>query len=199
MLTWDATRPGCLMVANGGVPTQPETGRVKQDLHRMDSSIVRLDGATGEGLGQWRLEDPRLSLRHLAWNGRVLGIALQAEHDDPRDRAKAPVLALFDGQRLTGVDAAVPLAGYGGSIAPLGDGFAVGCPRSHGVAVFDAQGFRGLINLEEACPLASTPGQVWAGGGGRLLAMASDRTPDRDQTPVGSVAGIRLDNHWIAL
>ena len=50
----------------------------------MNSSLVRLDGDTGALLGRWRLHDPRLRLRHLAGHpGRkVLGIALQAEHDD---------------------------------------------------------------------------------------------------------------------
>jgi hypothetical protein len=66
MLTRDATRPGALIIANGGVPTQPETGRAKRELHRMDSSLVRLDARTGALLGQWRLADQRLSLRHLA-------------------------------------------------------------------------------------------------------------------------------------
>lgn len=199
MLTWDATCNGCLILANGGVPTHSETGRVKRDLHRMDSSIVRLDAASGTLLGQWRLEDSRLSLRHLAWNDRggkpVLGIALQAEHDDPRAKANAPILALFDGQILRSVDAPVPLAGYGGSIAPLADGFAVGCPRSRGVAVFGAAGFRSLVNLDEACPLASIRGELWAGGRGQLLSIAPDAIP----VAAGQVPGIRLDNHWIAL
>ncbi|MCP5277768.1 MAG: DUF1513 domain-containing protein [Thiobacillus sp.] len=199
MLVWDATRPGSLIVANGGVPTLPETGRLKRDLHRMDSFIARMDAATGELLGQWRLDDPRLSLRHMAWNGRrgkpLLGIALQAEHDDAVAKSQAPVLALFDGQVLGALEAPVPLAGYGGSIAPLGDGFAVGCPRSQGVAVFGASGFRTLVSLEEACPIVSAHGQLWAGGRGRLLSLAPDATP----AGTGELNGIRLDNHWIAI
>lgn len=195
MLTWDETSPGSLIVANGGVPTLPETGRVKRNLHRMDSSIVRLDGRSGERLGQWRLEDPRLSLRHLAWNGALLGIALQAEHDAAADKARAPILALFDGHGLRTVQAPVSLAGYGGSIAPLGDGFAVGCPRSRGVAVFGAEGFRTLVGLDEACPLATAHGRLWAGGRGQLLVVAPDTTP----ADTGQVPGIRLDNHWIAI
>jgi len=89
----------------------------------------------------------------------------------------------------------MPLAGCGGSIAALGDGFAMGCPRSHGVAVFGTDGFRTLVRLEEACPLASADGQIWAGGRGRLLSLATDATA------LGSAerVDIRLDNHWIAL
>lgn len=195
MLAWDELHPGALIVANGGVPTQPETGRMKRDLERMDSSLVRLDARGGALLGQWRLADPRLSLRHLAWNGARLGIALQAEHDAAEARHKAPVLALFDGQGLRTVDAPRPLAGYGGSIAPFAAGFAIGCPRARGVAVFGAEGFRALLGLEDACPLASAHGRLWAGGSGRLMAVS----PGAGSPIQGQVPEIRLDNHWIAL
>lgn len=194
MLVHDVTRPGALIVANGGVPTRPETGRLKINLERMDSSLVRLDAHTGERLGQWRLDDPRLSLRHLAWNGERLGIALQAEHDDPAVKAAAPVLAVLDGDRLATVPAADVLAGYGGSIAPLEDGFAVGCPRAQGVAVFGGHGFRGLAPLAEGCSLAATPGRLWAGGGDSALGLTDMASP---AVRLALAPGIRLDNHWI--
>ena len=87
---------GALLVANGGIPRTP--GGEKRDLHRMAPSLVRLAPASGELLGQWRLDDPRLSIRHMAWSQRadappLLGIVLQAEHDAPDQRRDAPVLA----------------------------------------------------------------------------------------------------------
>ena len=134
---------GSLIVANGGIPTLPETGRLKIGLERMDASLVRLAAADGELLGQWRLADRRLSLRHLAWAdtggqpddepgggagraSRPLGIALQAEHQRSEDRVGAPVLARFDGRALqvceigpvpaaaAGEPGSRSLAGYGG-------------------------------------------------------------------------------------
>jgi len=193
-LTWDATRPCSLIVANGGVPTRPETGRLKLDLERIDSSLVRLDGKTGERLDQWRLADSRLSLRHLAWNGDRLGIALQAEHDEAEMKSKAPILAVLDKDVLRPIPGP-ELAGYGGSIASLGDGFVVSCPRAQGVAVFDAVGFRSLVALAEACPLSHVGGRLWAGGRGEVLAVAGDVSTHE----AGRVPGIRLDNHWIAI
>ena len=88
---------GRLLVANGGISTRPETGRAKQALDRMDSSIVEIDPLSGHAGPALRLPDPRLSLRHLALHpsGQV-AVALQAEHDDPEARAQAPVLALLD-------------------------------------------------------------------------------------------------------
>lgn len=198
-LLWDAHRPGALIVANGGVPTQPETGRAKVDLERMDSSLVRIDAASGELLGQWRLADRHLSLRHLAWNGDRLGIALQAEHDAPEAKAAAPVLAVFDGKSLRPVVAPQTLAGYGGDVAPIrtpvGDGFAVSCPRAQGIALFSADGvWQGLIPLAEACALAASADQVWGGGRSSML-------PLQHAMPMqaAAVPDIRLDNHWISL
>lgn len=197
-LAWDEARAGRLFVANGGVPTRAETGRAKLHLERMDSSLVRLESSTGELQGQWRLPDRRLSLRHLAWGGardtRVLGVALQAEHDDARERAGAPVLALFDGRHLRAAGAAAPLGGYGGDIAASPRGFAVACPRAQGVAQFDVRGdWRGLAALPEACALALENGRLWAGGLGEARRLAAGTTADF------AVDGIRLDNHWIAL
>jgi uncharacterized protein len=109
-----------LFVANGGVPTRPETGRAKQSLPSMDSSLIAIDLRRGRRSGCWRLPDARLSMRHLAWHApsRTLGIALQAEHDDADERARAPLLALFDGDRLRAVP--LPAASPGApSSAPL--------------------------------------------------------------------------------
>lgn len=190
-LLWEPTRAGHFIVANGGVPTRPETGRVKHDLERMDSSLVRIDTLSGKVAGQWRLDDARLSLRHLAWNGRRLGIALQAEHADPAAREGAPVLAVLENDVLHTV-AAPGLRGYGGSIAALGDGFVVSCPRAQGMALYDAHGFDTFIALDEACPLAVQAGRLWAGGRARGLGVGPEII-------AAGLPDIRLDNHWIAL
>ncbi|WP_370540318.1 DUF1513 domain-containing protein [Acidovorax sp. ACV01] len=209
-LVWD-TRGGqiqgaapTLIVANGGVPTVPETGRVKRDLDTMDSSLVRLDARTGRLLGQWRLQDPRLSLRHLAWSpdGTTLGIALQAEHDDAAVKDTAPVLALFDGTALRVVAAPEHIAqgihGYGGSMAATPAGWAVSCPRAHGIATFSLQGeWQGLVPLSEVCPLAVHGDALWAGG---LAASLQDAQAAASvMHPHGqTLQGARLDNHWVA-
>ncbi|MBT9511718.1 MAG: DUF1513 domain-containing protein [Acidovorax sp.] len=206
-LIWDTQRRNggapTLIVANGGVPTAPETGRVKRDLGRMDPSLVRLDARMGHLLGQWRLQDPRLSLRHLAWSpdGALLGIALQAEHDDAAAKNAAPVLALFDGSALRVVAApehiAQSLRGYGGSMAATPTGWAVSCPRAHGIATFSLRGeWQGLVPLPEVCPLAVRGGALWAGG---LTASLQDAQASRPlRHPHGQrLQGARLDNHWV--
>ncbi|WP_366522139.1 DUF1513 domain-containing protein [Candidatus Accumulibacter sp. ACC003] len=43
---------GALLVANGGIPTQAESGRGKKVVADMDSSLVALDSKDGQLLGQ---------------------------------------------------------------------------------------------------------------------------------------------------
>jgi uncharacterized protein len=180
---------GSLWVANGGIETQPETGRAKLRLEQMDSSLVRLD-PSGRLLGQWRLDDPRLSLRHLAEREGMLGIALQAEHDDAARRAQAPVLALLDGKRLRAA-MSPPVAGYGGDIAATSAGFAVSVPREGGIALFDRRGgWLERVPLDQACALAVSGGVLYAGGADAALAL------EAGSSAKGSLQPLRLDNHW---
>ena len=203
-LLWDTSEPGraTLIVANGGVPTQPERGRAKLDLDQMNSSLVRLDATSGALLGQWRLADPRLSLRHLAWQSApagknpLLSIALQAEHDDAAQKNRAPVLALFDGSMLKPVQTATSLAGYGGAICARQDGWAAGCPRANGVALFGNDGsWRELFALPHACAVATVKDGCWAGGHGEALWTIGD-TKAANITLTLSPDTVRLDNHW---
>jgi uncharacterized protein len=94
------------------------------------------------------------------------------------------------------------LAGYGGDIAWAAGGFAIGCPRANGVAVWQADGrWTGFFPLQEACAVTSTPasaGQADAGlwAGGRLTALTRDTAGRTASTALKSV---RLDNHWTPL
>ena len=151
---------GTLLIANSGVLTRPQSGRAKLNMSRIDASLVRL-GADGCPLGQWRLQDANLSIRHLARaQDGTIGIALQAEHTDPSERDGAPVFAVFDGRLLRCADSAgVPLGGYGGDVicteTATGPLFAVGCTHAGVIALWDAAGrTRGTYPLSRACALA---------------------------------------------
>ena len=121
---------GHLFVANGGIPRTPSDR--KFDIHRMDASLVHIDSTNGRLLGKWKVHDPRLSLRHMAWSrapqdpDALLGIAMQAEHDLEAERRLAPILAVFDGDSLSIPTHENDGIGYAGDIAPaLHDGFAL--------------------------------------------------------------------------
>ncbi|HVK56542.1 MAG TPA: DUF1513 domain-containing protein, partial [Burkholderiales bacterium] len=154
---------GSLLVANGGILTLPETGRRKLNLVEMDPSLVAIDNRGGM-LGQWRLPDNRLSIRHIAPtpDGRLTGLALQAEHKHEDQRRDAPILALFNGDRLILAEApsSHSLQGYGGDIAYVEYSgkryFAVSCPRAGVIALWDTNGnYVESISAARVCALAA--------------------------------------------
>ncbi|MDR7153159.1 hypothetical protein J2W49_005139 [Hydrogenophaga palleronii] len=185
---------GSLIVANGGIPTLPETGRSKRELGRMDASLVALDARDGGLLGQWRLPDPHLSIRHLAWDtaSGTVGIALQAEHPDAGTRQRAPVFAAWDGQRLQAAIGQPALQGYGGDICALpGGGFVVSCPRANNLALFTASA-RWVRNQthEGASALARHDRHWWASGTESLWCA-----PEGVRAHSAG-ASVQFDNHW---
>jgi hypothetical protein len=186
-----AVPAGALLVANGGIPTQSETGRSHRDLSRMDPSLVALDPRSGRLLGQWRLADPRLSIRHLAFDpvSRQVGIALQAEHDHEAARRDAPLLGIWNAR---GLEAAPPMPqamGYGGDVCARPDGgFFVSATRAHAVLATDAEGrVVDRIALRDAGALAAHGTRWW--GAGSQAAMVAGQA-------LAAPATLRLDNHW---
>jgi hypothetical protein len=197
---------GRLVVANGGVPRTPADK--KYDLHRMEPSLVRLDTGNGSLLRQWRLDDMRLSLRHLAWSDAgadgkpLLGIAMQAEHDETSLRAAAPILAVLDGDLLHIPTRANDGVGYAGDIAPaLNGGFALSSNQAGLAQVWHPRTpdrLLPIVELEEAYALAG-----WAGprpGGGVLVATALGLVRWHPAATPAFLAWPRpmaLDNHWV--
>lgn len=185
---------GSLIVANGGITALPETGRSKRLQERMDASLVALDPRDGALLGQWRLADPCLSIRHLAWDpaSHTVGIALQAEHPDADAKHQAPVCAVWNGQRLQAAQAQPAVQGYGGDICALPQGgFVVSCPRVDTLALFSAEGrWHANLPLREAYALAANARGLWwaSGAEGGVWCEPGD-------TLAGGPA-VRFDNHW---
>jgi hypothetical protein len=192
---------GAVFIANGGVPRNRMDR--KFDLARMDASLVRLDANSGALTGQWRLSDPRLSLRHLALSTdqagtRRLGIALQAEHDAPALRAAAPVLAVFDGERLFTPEQGDRGGGYAGDIASAGDGGFVLSSNQVGLvqhwSPHQSAALRPVVQLEQAYALASTEhaGFVVA------TALGIGRWhPSEAPALLRWPQPMALDNHWV--
>jgi uncharacterized protein len=198
---------GDLMLANGGI-LRTSDGR-KRDLDRMASSLVQLDGRNGTLRGQWQLDDARLSLRHLAW-GRprdgaapLLGIALQAEHDEPAQRRAAPLLALWDGHALRTAPAGDG-AGYAGDIAAAGPGgFAVSNHKVRRAFVWwpqQAAVLQPFAELDEPYALAAP--HSGADADAVLLACAAGVArwhPQQAPQMLRWPAPMALDNHWVAM
>jgi hypothetical protein len=149
-------------------------------------------------------------MRHLAWNrsngaaDAILGIAIQAEHDDAAKRAAAPILAVLDGGQLLVPTRANDGIGYAGDIAAAyNGGFALSSNQA-GLAQLWHPGapekMAALVRMEEAYALApwNGPGK----GGGVLVATALGLV--RAHPTAGPVAipwpqPMALDNHWVLL
>lgn len=199
---------GNLVIANGGVPRS--LADKKYDLQRMDSSLVRLDGRTGRLLGQWKLDDRRLSQRHIAWSRsptdgkNYLGIAMQAEHEDPAQRAAAPNLAVFDGDKLFTPTRTNDGHGYSGDIAAAYNGGFVLSSNKAGVAQLWHPGepdkLTSVVELQEAYALADWPGPK--PGGGVLVATAVGLVrwhPAALPAFLPWPKPMALDNHWVLM
>jgi len=204
---------GNLMVANGGILRAD--GDKKRDLQLMDSSLVRMDPRTGERLGQWRLKDRRLGIRHMAWSQPamsgdghrvtdkpLLGIALQNEHDDVIRRRASPVLAVWDGETLqTPAPGGEHGGGYSGDIIGTPDGgFALSCLRSN-TALRWSPSTPGeltvIAQLKDAGAMTRWPLPRHADG--LLLGSANGVArwhPEQDPVFVKWPIGLALDNHW---
>jgi hypothetical protein len=150
-----------IAVANGGILTLPETGRVKRNLDTMEPSLVLLDARDGRRLAAFTLPDRKLSIRHLAVaEDGVLGVALQNE-----GQGTAPLLALLRDGRLVAAQTDAPTAeligGYAASVAACGERFAVTCTRGDRIAVWDTGGrYRGAVAMRKPAGIV-TVGSEW--------------------------------------
>jgi hypothetical protein len=134
----------------------------------------------------------------------LLGIGLQAEHDDFNRRRDAPVLAVWDGTLLAIPTFAAQAEGYAGDIcaAPLG-GFLLSSNRTNSVLWWrpDQPGRLSLIaQLTEAYALGS---HVAAGiPDGALISSARGAAlwhPARPPALLPWPAAMVMENHWLPL
>lgn len=193
---------GQLWVANGGIPRLRD-GR-KTALERMAPSLVRLSSDDGRLLAEHRLDDARLSVRHLAWaegGTRRMGIALQAEHDDETRRRRAPLLAVLEEGRVQVPSRDTQGEGYAGDIAAgPGGGFVLSGQKAGRGLWWHPRAEAQLTQvaaLGELCALAS-----WDEGQGVLIAarhgVARWHATDAPRMLRWPVA-MSPDNHWLLL
>ena len=188
-----------LWVANGGRATRFETGRTIDPNQAIDSSVVELDAHNGALLRRFRVDDPNLSLRHIAYHAptKTLGVAMQAHHKQQQQHA-VPVFASISlgnpTQRHTVLEtplsvgqARQSMRGYAGSIVSHGAQFWLSSPKGGVVGLWNAGGtWVKQQRVPNVCALAITPLGLCMGG--------------KNGIHIGGGAAIALDvepdNHW---
>ena len=187
-----------LVVANGGIETHPETGRLKLNLPEMRPNLSYL---SPDGQVQEQVEPPRnnhmASIRHLAvradgliaaacqWQGAEVGIPpLLMTHQ----AGQAPQFHDF------GQDTLRHMQGYLGSVAISGDEIAVTGPRGGLAVVTDTSGrIKRTWQQTDICGVARAPyGFTFTTGLGRVLA-------DTGQLALSRAHELAWDNHLIAI
>lgn len=196
---------GRLVVANGGILTDPAAPGVKLNLHEMDSNLTRLDPASGTVVRQGTLPPAlaRLSLRHLALL-RGDHVAVVMQYEGPSTDS-VPLAALWDGAgALDLIDVAQGdlrrLRQYCGSAAASVDGrlLAFSSPRGHVALVWNSitRQTVGAIELADGCGIAAdaTGGFVLTGGLGGARHWRAGGAQD---VVAGYVQSAQWDNHLI--
>ncbi|WP_269531065.1 DUF1513 domain-containing protein [Chitinimonas sp. BJYL2] len=183
-----------LAVANGGILTLPETGRLKRHDQPMDPSLAIVDIRDGRLLAEYRLPDPQLSIRHLArCADGTLGAALQFE-----GQGSAPLLALLREGQFRLLDGAIhgwdALGGYAASVAARGNTLLLSAPRGHRVASWSSDGTpQASTALHKAQGLAALPqGWLVSGEAGQLWQLAGDTLAVQQSR---TYRGVHWDNH----
>lgn len=84
-----------LVVANGGLLTQPESGRDILNLDSMRSTLSYIDSRNGKLISEHSLAESKASIRHLdvAQDGTVV-MALQVQRQAMRDNKLTPLAAI---------------------------------------------------------------------------------------------------------
>lgn len=197
-----------LVVANGGLLTDPDAPGTVLNLDRMESSLVVLDMADGAPLAKAVLPQAlhQLSIRHLAGT-RDGAVAFAMQYQGPPQDAVPMVGLLAPDGRLTLLDLPASdlraLHQYCGSAAvdPSGTIIAVASPRGGLVALWQAASGRylGRCDLPDVCGLAGGGAAgcfVAASGQGGLAMIAPGPTAAAFGT---APAAARWDNHMLAL
>jgi hypothetical protein len=201
-----------LWVANGGILTHPDHGREKLNLNTMNSNMSCLSLINGGLSQQYTIEEPKLSMRHIAINQHEQ-VAVACQYQGPVHLRKNLLLLISEGQiKYLSCEPAVMvnLNNYLGSVTFDRSGMWIGAssPRGNRVVIWHL--INGLepihydtLAITDACGLSASNekgGFIISTGMGYLyhyLATTKDLSimaPD-----VGTYTQFNWDNHLTSL
>jgi hypothetical protein len=197
---------GLLLVANGGIRTDPATGREILNKHRMEPSLAFVDPRTGEATNKvdFGRDMTGLSIRHLAvaedgeavfacqYEGEPQEMPLLVGTITPDGRTRMLAMPDEDLYRLDNYLGAVALDGSGRLIcatSPRG-GMAVFWDRSTGK-------YLGLAPMPDVCGVAAAPeaGTFVVSSGNAGVKLARAQTHDLTRVRGSDLDRYMWDNH----
>ena len=198
-----------LVVANGGIYTQPESGRKSLNLPTMRSSLSYIDATNGTLIDDYRIAEAKSSIRHLdvAANGTV-AFAIQLQREAAGHNETVPLAGVHRaGEGITLFDQPAPvvdsLQDYVGSVAICENSRIAGFTSPHGnLAAFwniDNGNFAGYHRLRDVCGIAASPKRnsfVLSNSLGELRELDADTLQENREQRV-NLPGYRFDNHLL--
>lgn len=189
------------IVANGGIETHPDYGRLKLNLATMQPSLALIDLGGNRPARIFRAPDPlhQLSLRHIAVDAN--GAVWIGGQYEGAPTETPPLLARVhpeqSGNALHLFDTVRGFRNYIGSVAVSGDGraLAVTAPKADMALCLDGRSgaVRERVRMSGVCGVAGLgKGFVVTGGGGDIAGLDAG-------LPTRNVDGRRWDNHLLRL
>lgn len=197
-----------LWVANGGILTHPKSGRVKLNLDSMESNISYLCLIDGALINQYTIDEPQLSLRHIAVNQNNQ-VAVACQYQGPEYDRKNLLLLINGGQiDYLPCDPKVTaeLNNYLGSVTfdASGQWIAGSSPRSNRVIIWHLTKAMGVIHyhtlaIADACGLSANNvlgGFIISTGMGHLYQYAATtKNLSAMDSDASSTKHFSWDNH----
>lgn len=201
---------GTLWVANGGILTHPDSGRMKLNLATMEPALARIapGGSEAERVLVLPPDLHKLSMRHVAAHRWIVAVAMQ--YEGPESDI-VPLIGLTDRigalPRLLGLPETLALRSrqYTGDVAfdPSGGVVGAGLPRGGFFAFWATEDgrFLGSVEAPDGCAIASglRAGRfvISTGTGGRIgRVLVSPSGIEATWTEAPRVAA--FDNHLMA-
>lgn len=150
-----------LVIANGGIETHPETGRLKLNIPMMRSNLSYLD-LNGQVLSQFELdaEHQKNSIRHLAVSlDGTVAFAMQWQGDLNENLPLLGIHSQISNETRLISDASIlRMSGYLGSVAVTGDGrrIMVTSPRAGLLQQFVDTELDSEVQLRDVCGVAAS-------------------------------------------
>lgn len=189
-----------LVIANGGIKTHPDWPRKKLNLETMSPALTYLDLTSGKIIGQYRLENHQLSIRHLdvSAKGKVIA-GLQYQGPKTNQVALAISHQGEDSLQFLQADNHVwrAMNQYTASVQinDASNSVAISCPRGNRVTFWDltSNGYLEKVNLRDAAGL-SLVDQAFVASSGKGTVIQQQTAIESPMKRL-QFKDIRWDNH----